>query len=196
MRYSLLSLALLVASGLTSTTFAQGPYTGAQAGIDSYNYNEAQRRAGFDRQLYANYAMDYLRTAPPLGVDVYVQTRRGLFGRRRSRVYVQPRAVSPRLQATPGMIGSYPYRAPQSVGRVEYQSAPNRWESHPVYQQPVPAPRRNLNVSERYPNDIDLNELDRDDLDRADQPRRAPVETLPPPEQEDFPPRDSGPRDF
>ncbi len=42
----------------------------------------------------------------------------------------------------PSFLWGYPdfYYAPQSIGQRQVQTGPNRWESFPLYQEPIPFP--------------------------------------------------------
>lgn len=127
----------LVACALAAPAAAQevyGPYDGIRGGLDSYAYGEAQRREAIDRQLGANEAMRWWREAPGIGLlpsveYLYIPERRGLFGRRRGGYVVRREYLAP----VPYVAPSWGPPARQSIGQVEVQTGPNRWESFPVY---------------------------------------------------------------
>ncbi len=147
-RYLLIGLLTLVASTASAQQSEYAaPYDGIRAGLDSYYYGEALRQQKIDRQLSANDQMRWWRGLPPLGeanryppsLDyIYVTGRRGLFGRYRERVYYGTRDVFMPWPTVPGDIwGSVDTSSvPQSIGQRQTQTGPDRWESHPVYDEP------------------------------------------------------------
>ena len=145
MRCCLLALVCWSLAGVASAQSSYAiPYDGTQAGLDTYSYNESLRRQGVNRQLNAIEQVRWQRGLPPAGARpdyVYVTGRRGLLGRYRQRVYygyapreiVTRRYISPRYVPDPVYDGT----VPQSIGQRQVQTGPDRWESHPVYREPV-----------------------------------------------------------
>lgn len=146
---SLLSLACATAQADEPRYAA--PYDGIQAGLDSYALGEARREEQINRQLSANEQMRWWRGLPPSyapsasyryppSLDyVYVTGRRGLFGRYRERVYFGTADVFAPWPYVPGdvwgSVDTSGVRHPS--GQRHTQTGPNRWESHPVYDEPA-----------------------------------------------------------
>ena len=155
-------LSLSVALLLTVVPYAAAqqpiPYDGIQAGLDSYQLAEERRRGAIDDQLWLNDEMRARAGIPtsrgetiyygngPAGGYVpadrdyaYTYVRRGLFGRVRG-VVVVPRTVFEPWPVVAGDIYGYQYERPvrQPIGQHQEQTGPNRWESHPVYDPPLP----------------------------------------------------------
>lgn len=105
------------------------PYDGAQAGLDSYRYGEAQRQANINRQLGAIEQIRLWRGLPPRwgGYDPRYEYWGSPFGPYRGPGYFE-------------IWGrNFDDYGPQPIGRREVQTGPNRWESHPVYPEDQPA---------------------------------------------------------
>jgi hypothetical protein len=78
---------------------------------------------------------------PPANLAAtYAYGRRGLFGLVRERVWIGPQTVFEPWPYVPGDIYGYTYYSPmrQPVGQQQMQTGENRWESHPVYDPPLP----------------------------------------------------------
>jgi hypothetical protein len=92
-----------------------------------------------------NFAAGFYGNAVPVVptanlASTYAYGRRGLFGRVRGRVWVGPQTVFEPWPYVPGDIYGYTYYSPmrQPVGQQQTQTGENRWESHPVYDPPLP----------------------------------------------------------
>jgi hypothetical protein len=157
-------LLVLVALCWFDTALAQEvrsrPYDGIQAGLDAFDLAEEQRQANLQAQIQANDAARAAAGLPttrgetiyyyggysPYGVVPwdsaysYGYTRTGPFGR---SVMI---AGGPLFSPWPYVPGDvYGYRTypavRQPIGQRQEQTGPNRWESHPVYDPPVPQRR-------------------------------------------------------
>lgn len=137
------------------------PYDGIQAGYDAYRLGEERRRTDIAQQLYLNDQLKYwagLPTSrgetiyygnavpmmPPANLDyTYAYGGWGRRGLVRERAWFGPRTVFEPWPYVPGDIYGYQYYSPmrQPVGQHQEQTGPNRWESHPVYDPPLPAYR-------------------------------------------------------
>jgi hypothetical protein len=91
------------------------------------------------------YAAGYYGNAVPVlpPADLDYTNAYGRFGPRgyvRERVWFGPRTVFEPWPYVPGDIWGYRYYSPmrQPVGQHQEQTGPNRWESHPVYDPPLP----------------------------------------------------------
>jgi hypothetical protein len=159
-------LCITLGLGLFDTALAQEvrsrPYDGIQAGLDAFSLAEEQRRANLAAQIQTNDAVRAAAGLPttrgetiyyyggysPYGVIpwdaayAYGYSRSGLFGRR-TTVYGYGGPVFTPWPYVPGDI--YGYRTVptvrQPIGQRQEQTGENRWESHPVYDPPVPAYR-------------------------------------------------------
>ena len=143
--------------------YAPRAYDGIQAGLDAYQLAEERRRANIDQQLYLNDQMKAWSGLPTSrGETIYYGYGApfSAYGSWYGSGYSVSRefayAYGPRTYYhrgwnryptvfepwpyIPGDIygyqGSYPVRQP--VGQHQEQTGPNRWESHPVYDPPLP----------------------------------------------------------
>ncbi len=118
-------ITVAIAPGAMAQEYVR-PYDGIQAGLDSYHYHEAQRRANIDRQLGAIEDIRWWRGLPPRGFDPYRSDYawRDSFAPYRGPGYFE-------IWGT-----THDRYAPQPIGRREVQTGPNRWESHPIYVEP------------------------------------------------------------
>lgn len=144
----------------TGTAAAQTarPYDGIDAGLDAYNRAEEQRRFTIGQQRELNEelrARSYLPPGPVIyyGPTVgYAYSRRSLgysrrlpygYGRYEERVVARP--IVPAVVWPNRYYGinsyTYPFKLPvrQPIGQQQTQTGPNRWESHPVYAEPLPS---------------------------------------------------------
>jgi hypothetical protein len=147
-----------------SSSFAQAPaarpYDGIQAGLDAFRLAEEQRQAAVANQLAINDQMRAWAALPPVrgyttyyGYPGYTVPAIGpadldyayayAYGFPRLRVGLPvgaPTVFEP-WPVIPGDIYGYTYIAPlrQPVGQWQGQTGPRRWESHPVYDPPLPA---------------------------------------------------------
>jgi hypothetical protein len=139
------------------------PYDGIQAGLDAYRLGEEKRQAGVSQQLLLNDQMrfwggfptsrgnslyygygnpglgyGYTSPVPPANLEsAYAYGGQYPWGG--ARGWMPPYVFQP-WPYVAGDIYGYPYvyqPARQPVGRVEAQTGPNRWESHPVYDPPL-----------------------------------------------------------
>lgn len=139
-------------------------YDGIQAGLDAFNLAEERRQANLQNQIYAN---DAARAAAGLpttrGETIYYYPQRtygvvpwdaayaygGTYGYssvspfgRRTVMYSTGPVFTP-WPYVPGDI--YGYRTypqvRQPIGQRQVQIDENTWESHPVYEEPVPQHR-------------------------------------------------------
>jgi hypothetical protein len=161
-------LAVLVANCASRAAHAQTarPYDGIDAGIDAYNRAEEQRRFTVSQQRALNEdlrARSYLPPGPVMyyGPSIgygyssgysnygyagssYGYTRRWPLGYRRYEERVVARPIVPTVVWPNRYYGinsyTYPFKLPvrQPVGQQQIQTGPNRWESHPVYAEPLP----------------------------------------------------------
>lgn len=151
-------LALLVWLSLAGIAAAQDapPYGGLEAATDSLAPHEAQRQDNINRQLQTIDQLQWWRGLPPRGAGVYVERyppsldyiyvtgRRGLFGGYRERVYFGTSDIFTPWPYVPGDIWSPidDRSVRQPIGQRQIQTGPNRWESHPVYAEPIRPPLR------------------------------------------------------
>lgn len=137
---------ILLACGLSLASSAVGqepvyprPYDGLQAGADAAAQHETRRLAAIHMQLDT---IEWLKAAaglPPSGSGI-IYYHGGW-----SPGYRGPHE----LQFGPWfpyLVGGVPYAAiaPQPIGRQEFQTGPNRWESHPVFAPPAALPATHL----------------------------------------------------
>jgi hypothetical protein len=142
-------------SGLLIAVFASAAPLYAQAGFDAgdeaYRAGEARRLQQINRQLSAIDQMRWWRgwssSAPlsagryPPSLDyIYATGRRGLFGRYRERVVYGAYDIFEPWPIVPGDIwGSDDAGSVrQPIGQRQIQTGPNRWESYPIYREPLP----------------------------------------------------------
>lgn len=147
MRYCLAVMVIILSATVTSAQQGEyaPPYDGIRGGRDSYEYGEARRQAQINRQLSTIDALEARRALPPIGIGgyapsvdyLYIEGRRGLFGRYRERVYYGTDPFGPWPYAPAGVGAYVSPRVPQSIGQRQIQTGPNRWESHPIYEEPV-----------------------------------------------------------
>ncbi|MCO6456918.1 MAG: hypothetical protein J5I93_16590, partial [Pirellulaceae bacterium] len=116
------------------------PYDGLQAGADAAAQHEIRRLAAIGMQIDT---IEWLKASaglPPSGSGIiyyhggWLPGHRGDFNRQFTPWF-------------PYLVGGVPYAAiaPQPIGRQEFQTGPNRWESHPVFAPPhVPPPATHL----------------------------------------------------
>lgn len=158
MRGEICSLAASFVLCGIATVLAQSPavrpYDGIQAGLDAFRLAEERRQAAFAGQIAAN---DQVRAwaglpttrgvtlyygSPPVADLDYAYAFGGpvVGGYLRERTWFAPtRTVFEPWPLVPGDIYGYPLAFPvrQPVGQWQGQTAPNRWESHPIYVPPV-----------------------------------------------------------
>ena len=118
----------ILASALASLAVAQQPrpYDGIDAGIEAYHYHEGLRRAEVSEQLTLQRLLQRYPGMPgPADGPI-------LYGPLPVRL-VAPSSYVP--WARPAEVWVPPYRpwAPQPLGQTHVQTAPNRWESHPIW---------------------------------------------------------------
>jgi hypothetical protein len=132
-----------------------GPNNIAEANRDAFEQQEAQRLENINRQIVTNEQLQWYRGGPnivagryvyrdPPGLSyVYATGRRGILGGyRQSRWIVSSDPFTP-WPYVPGDIWGWQdtNRVRQPIGRREIQTGPNRWESFPIYEEPIaPAP--------------------------------------------------------
>lgn len=144
------------------------PYDGIQAGFDAYARGEAERLEGVRRQVQLNDALRWQAGFPPAN---------GVFYDPLPPAWADDYSYG----FAPWNGWGFRYRpsSRQSIGRIEVQTGPDRWESHPVYAAPplpaVPPPLALEEREGRIPRELSL-----------------PREPLP---LEEVPPA-TGPRDF
>ena len=149
---------LLLLPGLVKAQSSAGrPYDGIDAGLDAYNRAEEQRRFTISQQRALNEDLRARSYLPPGPVAFYGPSSgygyssssfgyssRGPLGFRRydEREIVRP--IVPAVVWPNRYYGintyTYPFKAPlrQPIGQQQTQTGPNRWESHPVYAEPLP----------------------------------------------------------
>ena len=162
-----------------------GGYDPIQAGQDAYLYHEARRLEDINNQLGLVEQMKWYSGLPPLGAMgtwstnghgagfyrdppsldyIYATGRRsadgyGAWGRGLTPLFggAYSRDIFSPWPFVPGDIYGYQtYRTvPQSIGQVQVQTGPNRWESHPVYaarpEVPVVEPAYHHDVERELP---------------------------------------------
>lgn len=130
-----LSAALAAAAIAQDVAPAPRPYDGIQAGLDAFRLAEERRQSAAALQTAMNAQLRYW---PPVNLDyAYAYGRGGL----------APVAAPPPAPLTvfepwpyvPGDIYGYVWYSPvrQPVTQAQFQTGPNRWESHPVYDPPL-----------------------------------------------------------
>ena len=151
-----LASALIVITTVSALAQAPAarPYDGIQAGLDAFRLAEEQRQAALANQLAVNQQMRAWAAIPlargyttyysypgyavpalsPVDLD-YAYAYGG------PRYGFPVRTVFEPWPVIPGDIYGYTYIAPlrQPVGQWQGQTGPRRWESHPVYDPPLPA---------------------------------------------------------
>lgn len=123
------------------------PYESAQASADATRYFDARNRRDIARQLDLIDQMKWYSALPAAGLGaayyrdppsldyVYGTSQWSAYGPYGGAAWsIYPDVFEP-WPYVPGDIFGYRWYnpAPQPVGRVELQTGPNRWESHPVY---------------------------------------------------------------
>lgn len=149
----------------TAQEFAPRRYDGIQAGLDAYQLAEERRQANLQAQIAANDAaraaaglpttrsetIYYYNGYSPYGVvpwdaayaygGTFGYATTGIFGRRAVSISTGP--VFTPWPYVPGDI--YGYRTypqvRQPIGQRQVQIDENTWESHPVYDPPLPQHR-------------------------------------------------------
>lgn len=145
-----LVVALATPSARAQTPYR--PYDGIQAGLDAFRLAEERRQAAIANQLATN---DQMRAWSGLPMRRGQTTYYGYPGSGYpggwanldyAYAYPAPRrwgvqTVFEPWPLVPGDIYGYTYIATlrQPVGQWQGQTGPNRWESHPVYDPPLPA---------------------------------------------------------
>jgi len=126
---------------LTSLALAQQvapaprPYDGIQAGLDAFRLAEERRQSAVALQSAMNAQFRYW---PPMNLDYAYAYGPG--GPAPIRSAPLPLTVFEPWPYVPGDIYGYVWYNPvrQPVTQVQTQTGPNRWESHPVYDAPLP----------------------------------------------------------
>jgi hypothetical protein len=142
-----ITLVLLVSSGCAAVVAAENgdayprPYDGFQASAEAAQRQDLRRRGEIAMQLatieqikwYAGYPSSF--HAPPSLARVYAFGPGSAYFRRPLWSSTAPLGVFEPWPLVPGDIWGYPWYdyVPQPIGRIEIQTGPNRWESHPVY---------------------------------------------------------------
>jgi hypothetical protein len=118
------------------------PYDGIQAGLDAFRLAEERRQAAASLQVTHNNVVRWWGGYPsalPAASLEYVYA----YGN--YPPYLPPGAAAPLTvfqpwPYVPGDIYGYTYYIPvrQPVTQAQVQTGPNRWESHPVYNPPLP----------------------------------------------------------
>ena len=128
---------------------APRPYDGIQAGLDAFRLAEEQRQAALATQLATNDQMRAWSGLPLGGTTIYYGNRGPLPVMDLDFAYAygyQRFVPGPRLSVfepwpfVPGDIYGYVVTPPvrQPIGQWQGQTGPHRWESHPVYDPPLP----------------------------------------------------------
>lgn len=89
----------------------------------------------------AGYYGNAVPVVPTANLDyTYAYGRRGARRRVRQSVWIGPQTVFEPWPYVPGDIYGYTYYSPmrQPIGQQQVQTGENRWESHPVYDPPLP----------------------------------------------------------
>jgi hypothetical protein len=122
---------------------AARPYDGIQAGLDAFRIAEEKRQAAIATQLGWNQFYRGQSIAPPGGAAIVYGGYS--YGARDAvvwncRSWVRQASVFEAWPIAPrdiyGVIVQPPLRQP--AGQWQGQTGPNRWESHPVYDPPIP----------------------------------------------------------
>lgn len=131
------------------------PYDGIQAGLDAFRLAEERRQQAFAGQIAAN---DQVRAwaglpttrgvtlyygTPPLADLDYAYALGGpvVGGYLRERTWFgRTRTIFEPWPYVPGDIYGYRWVQPvrQPIGQWQGQTGENRWESHPIYDPPLP----------------------------------------------------------
>lgn len=151
-----------VGFGLAAVTTAFGqspvssrPYDGIQAGLDAFRLAEERRQQAFAGQIAANDqvrawaglpttrgVMLYYGTPPLADLDhAYAYGGPVVGGYLRERTWFgRTRTVFEPWPYVPGDIYGYRWEQPvrQPIGQWQGQTGENRWESHPIYDPPLP----------------------------------------------------------
>ena len=126
------------------------PYDGIQAGLDAFRLAEEQRLAALAAQLATNDRMRAWSGLPTSGGTTIYYGNRGFaapmdidfaYGYGYRRMVPGPRlTVFEPWPFIPGDIYGYVATPPvrQPIGQWQGQTGPRRWESHPVYEAPLP----------------------------------------------------------
>jgi hypothetical protein len=149
---------MLMAAVVSGNALAQAPaertYDGIQAGLDAFRLAEEQRQAALANQLAVNEQMRAWSGLPLArgyttiyGYPGYVVPGPSPVALDYAYAYGVPRywggvrTVFEPWPVIPGDIYGYTYIAPlrQPIGQWQGQTGPRRWESHPVYDPPLPA---------------------------------------------------------
>jgi hypothetical protein len=96
---------------------------------------------GVPGSFAAGYYGNAMPVVPPANLEyTYAYGRFGARGWERERVWVGPQTVFEPWPYVPGDVWGYSYYSPmrQPIGQHQEQTGPNRWESHPVYDPPLP----------------------------------------------------------
>jgi hypothetical protein len=119
------------------------PYDGIQAGLDAFRFAEEKRQAAIATQLGWNQFYRGQAIAPPGGTAIMYGgypygAHHTVFWT--GRGWVRQASVFEAWPVVPGDIYGVIVQPPlrQPVGQWQGQTGPNRWESHPVYDPPVP----------------------------------------------------------
>lgn len=161
LRLGLTSLILSSIAAICGAQEADRPYDGIQAGLDAFRMAEERRQAVVGQQVYLNDRLRVWSTFPPIGQGNYwggsslygvggpvgwdygyaYGNRRGARYYRESTRYLGgAQVVIEPWPNVPGSIWGYndgPY-VRQPIGQKQTQTGPNRWESHPIYDSPLP----------------------------------------------------------
>jgi hypothetical protein len=144
-----LRIAAAIVSGALLFSSGSGeewsPYYPGEAGSE-VNSAELERQAAVRRQVQLNDAMRWRAGLPPANGVFYYPfpgNLESVYGYGPSHPF-GPNVFTP-WPYVPGDIWGYRHVPPsrQSIGQVEIQTGPNRWESRPVYAMPpreAPAP--------------------------------------------------------
>ena len=125
------------------------PYGGIQAGFDAFRLAEERRQFNVAQQLAVTDQLKigrgqtiyYGYPALPMNLDfAYAYGPVAIRGYRAGRLVAAPLTVFEPWPYVPGDIYGYSYYLPvrQPIGQWQGQTGPNRWESHPVYDPPLP----------------------------------------------------------
>ena len=130
------------------------PYDGIQAGLDAFRLAEERRQFNVAQQLALNDQLKYWAgipnvrgetiyygaPAPPVNLDYAYAYGPAVVRGWRGGYVAGPLTVFEPWPFVPGDIYGYTYYLPvrQPIGQWQGQTGPNRWESHPVYDPPLP----------------------------------------------------------
>jgi hypothetical protein len=170
MRLCAFALKVFLVCGVFHTAAAQGqqatytpPYGGPQATYDAYARGEAQRQQDIGRMIDRIDQIRWYRGLPPRGADLFIDRyppslsyayatgRLGILGASSPRYIFREEDIFTPWPYVPGDIWGFAddYTVPQSIGQRQFQTGPNRWESHPVYRDPPPPLRRSTGSGPR-----------------------------------------------